>query len=96
MWANLTSWPRNPLPLRFAARQGSPLATSLRGHMTTESTIAFMDAAAETLKLEIRPEWKPSVASFFDVARNMASLVEESGAQYRSEMTPVFVLRDVE
>jgi hypothetical protein len=36
------------------------------------------------------------VASFFDVARNMASLVEESGAQFRTEAAPVFVLRDVE
>ncbi len=64
--------------------------------MTTESTIAYMDAAAEILKLDIRPEWKPNVASFFDVARNMAALVEESGAQFRTEAAPVFVLRDVE
>lgn len=64
--------------------------------MTTERTIAYMDAAAEILKLDIRPEWKPNVASFFEVARTMASLVEESGAPFRSEAAPVFVVRDVE
>jgi hypothetical protein len=64
--------------------------------MTTESTIAFIDATAETLKLEIRPEWKPNVVIFFEVARTMAALIEETGAPFRSESAPVFQPRDVE
>ena len=52
--------------------------------MTTESTIAYMDAAAEILKLDIRPEWKPNVASFFDVARSMAAQASSRPRQLSS------------
>lgn len=64
--------------------------------MTTDDTTAIIDAAAETLKLDIRPEWKPNVVVFFEVAKAMASLVEETGAPFRSESAPIFQPRDVE
>lgn len=64
--------------------------------MTTDDTTALIDAAAETLKLEIRPEWKPNVIVFFEVAKAMASLIEETGAPFRSESAPVFQPREVE
>lgn len=64
--------------------------------MTPDTTMAYIDATAEILKLEIRPEWKPNVASFFEVAKAMASLIEESGAPFREEAAPVFALRNVE
>lgn len=58
--------------------------------MTTEETAAWIDAAAANLGLSIAPEWKPNVAMFFEVARTMARLVENTGAVTHAEAAPVF------
>lgn len=58
--------------------------------MTTEDTAALIDAAAANLGLTIAPEWKPNVAMFFEVARGMAKLIEDTGAVTTAEAAPVF------
>ncbi|WP_072391057.1 DUF4089 domain-containing protein [Hyphomicrobium sp. CS1GBMeth3] len=58
--------------------------------MATEDTSTWIDAAAAGLGLSIAPEWKPNVAAFFEVARNMAALVEGTGAAAATEAAPVF------
>ena len=67
-----------------------------RAHMTTDDTNAHVDFLALIQGLSIEPEWKPSVARFFDVARQMARLVEESGALTDAEAAPVFTPRSAE
>lgn len=64
--------------------------------MATEETLAWIDAAAANLGLAIAPEWKPNVAMFFEVARAMARLVEETGATTAAEAAPVFAPGSVE
>lgn len=58
--------------------------------MATEETADFIDKAAENLGLNIAPEWKPNVAMFFDVARNMARMIEDTHAATTAEAAPVF------
>lgn len=58
--------------------------------------MAWIDAAAANLGLEIAPEWKPNVAMFLEVARTMAARVEGTGAATGSEAAPVFTPRSAE
>ncbi len=64
--------------------------------MTHEDTAAWIDAAAAGLGLDIAPEWKPNVATFLEVARTMARLVEATGAASGTEAAPVFTPRGAE
>ncbi|MFA5949956.1 MAG: DUF4089 domain-containing protein [Hyphomicrobium sp.] len=61
--------------------------------MTTDDTDAYIEAAARIQGLEVDPAWKPNVARFFDVARSMAKLVEDTGALTDAEGAPVFTPR---
>jgi hypothetical protein len=58
--------------------------------MTKEETTALIDAAAANLGLTIAAEWKPNVAMFFEVARGMAKMIENTGAATSAEAAPVF------
>lgn len=55
----------------------------------TRETDAYIDAATAVLGLTVAPEWKASVAMFFDVARGMAARIEATGAA-ATEGAPVF------
>lgn len=63
--------------------------------MATDERAAYIDAAAAAQGLTIAPEWKPNVATFLDIARGMAQLVEETGAATTAEAAPVFTPRAV-
>jgi hypothetical protein len=62
-----------------------------QGHPTMPDNDAFreIDAAAEQLGLTIAPEWKANVQMFFEVARNMAGVIEATGT-VATEAAPVF------
>lgn len=64
--------------------------------MTRDDTSTLIDTAAANLGLHIAPEWKDNVTMFFEIARGMARLVEETGAAAASEAAPVFTPRSVE
>lgn len=64
--------------------------------MTTEDTNAYIDVASAALGLEIKPEWKPGVVSFFEVAQKMSLLIEQTNAVTDFEAAPVFTPREVE
>lgn len=59
----------------------------------TDEVPDAIDAAAAGLGLTIAPEWKPNVAMFYEVARNMARMVEATGAATAAEAAPVFAPR---
>lgn len=58
--------------------------------MTAETTSDYIDNAAANLGISIAPEWKPNVAMFFEVARGMAKMIEQTQAATSSEAAPVF------
>jgi hypothetical protein len=62
----------------------------------TDDTSAYISATADTLGLDIEPEWRENVTRFFVVAREMAAFVAGSGALTACEHAPVFVPRDGE
>jgi hypothetical protein len=64
--------------------------------MASEHTTAYIDATAGALGLTVAPEWKENVATFLDIARGMAALVEEARAETAVEAAPVFTPRAVE
>lgn len=64
--------------------------------MPSEDTTRYVDNAAAVLGLEISPEWMPNVLQFFDVAKDMAALVIDSGALTEREAAPVFTPRGAE
>lgn len=64
--------------------------------MTTEETNAYIKSAAAALGLDIRPEWKPGVVSFFEVAQKMSELIEQTNAVTDFEAAPIFTPREVE
>jgi hypothetical protein len=64
--------------------------------MTSDETSAYISATADTLGLDIKPEWLENVTRFFVVAQHMAAFVAASGALTASEQAPVFEPRDGE
>jgi hypothetical protein len=72
-----------------------PTGHSARGNMTDDIN-AYIDAASRLQGIAIEPEWKPNVARFLEIARNMARLVEETGALTDAEAAPVFTPRGSE
>ncbi len=64
--------------------------------MTSDKTLALIEANAEILGLDIRPEWMPNVLRFVEIARGMAELSQAGGVLEASESAPIFTLRDVE
>ncbi|HEX2842962.1 DUF4089 domain-containing protein [Hyphomicrobium sp.] len=58
--------------------------------MTTEFLNDYIDRATENLGISVRPEWKPNVAMFFEVARGMAKMIEATEAATSAEAAAVF------
>jgi len=59
--------------------------------MDSETTEAYVDAAAAALGLPIHPDHRPGVLSYFRLAAAMADLVAAPGLHVEDDAAPVFV-----
>jgi hypothetical protein len=52
---------------------------------------AYVDAAAAALALPLRPEHRPGVLEYFELAAGMAELVNAQSFRHDDDPAPVFV-----
>ena len=59
--------------------------------MERERLEAYVDAAATTLAVPLRPDYRPGVLACFELFVGMADLVNAQPLQHDDEPAPVFV-----